>query len=78
MEKAKNIWKEKIRKARKPILENLDIEFMRATEEGADTSVIISKKVALRNLPNQASIQKAKTVEELREIWDTTLLGDKD
>ena len=42
--KAKNLWKDKIRRARKSKLEALDIEFMQAQETGADTSAIIAKK----------------------------------
>ena len=38
IDKAKNIWKDKIRVARKPKLEELDVEFVRAQETGADTS----------------------------------------
>jgi len=33
-DKAKAIWKNKWREARKPILASLDIEFMRAVESG--------------------------------------------
>ena len=40
--KAKNIWKEKIRKAREPKLAALDIEFMKAQEAGSDTSTIVA------------------------------------
>lgn len=78
MEKAKHLWREKIRRARKPILEELDIQFMRATEEGTETSVIVDKKVRLRNFPNKVEIQSAKDIEELQKIWDNDLLGDKD
>ena len=51
--KAKNIWKDKIRRARKPKLESLDVEFMQAQETGADTSAIVAKKKELRDFPSQ-------------------------
>ena len=48
--KAKNIWKDKIRVARKPKLEELDVEFTRAQETIADTSDgIVAKKKELRD-----------------------------
>ena len=49
IDKAKNIWKDKIRVARKPKLEELDVEFTRAQETGADTSAIVAKKKELRD-----------------------------
>ena len=38
--KAKEIWKDKIRSARKPKLEELDIQYMRAQEAGSDTLLL--------------------------------------
>ena len=73
--KAKNLWKDKIRRARKPKLEALDIEFMQAQETGADTSAIIAKKKELRDYPTQ--VDSATTVDEIKAVWDTDKLGDK-
>ena len=77
MKKARDIWRNKIRAVRKPILEQLDIEFMRNTEEGEDTASIVEVKDLLRNFPQKPEIDNASSVAELREIWDTALLGDK-
>ena len=77
MEKARDIWRNKIRAVRKPILEQLDIEFMRCTEKGEDTTSIVKVKNLLRNFPQKPEIDEASSVAELREIWDTALLGDK-
>jgi hypothetical protein len=73
--KAKNIWKEKIRKAREPKLAALDVEFMKAQEAGSDTSAIITKKNELRNFP--AQVDSKTTVDEIKAVWDTDKLGDK-
>ena len=67
--KAKNLWKDKIRRARKSKLEALDIEFMQAQETGADTSAIIAKKKELRDYP--AKVDSATTVDEIKAVWDT-------
>jgi|TARA_X000001388_G_scaffold73408_1_gene65091 hypothetical protein len=73
--KAKNIWKDKIRRARKPKLESLDVEFMQAQETGADTSAIIAKKKELRDYP--AQVDSATTTDEIKAVWDIDKLGDK-
>tara|TARA_R100000900_G_C3218447_1_gene140253 strand:+ start:241 stop:492 length:252 start_codon:yes stop_codon:yes gene_type:complete len=78
MEKARDIWRDKIRLARKPILEQLDIEYMRLSEQNADTSVIIETKNKLREFPQRPEFEEAETIEDLRQIWDNSLLGDKD
>ena len=72
---AKNIWKEKIRKAREPTLAALDVEFMKAQEAGSDTSTIVAKKKELRDFP--AQVDSKTTLDEIKTVWDTDKLGDK-
>ena len=69
--KAKEIWKDKIRVARKPALEKLDVDFMKATETGADTSAIVADKQTLRDLPSQ--VETATTTEQIKAVWDDRL-----
>ena len=76
MAKAREIHKEKIRVARKPLLEGLDIEFQKALETGSDTASIVSKKQALRDAPADSAIESAKTEAELKAQWNKTILGD--
>ena len=76
MAKAREIHKHKIRLARKPKLEELDIEFQRALETGASTTDIVSKKQALRDAPADSGIASAKTEANLKAQWNTSLLGD--
>ena len=73
--KAKNIWKEKIRKAREPKLAALDVEFMKAQEAGSDTSTIVAKKKELRDFP--AQVDSKTTLDEIKAVWDTDKLGEK-
>ena len=77
IDKAREIWRNKIRLARQPILEQLDIEYMRLSEQSADTSVIVATKEKLRGFPNKPEIDVATSIAELKEIWDNDLLGDK-
>lgn len=69
LEKAKEIHLNAIRKARETVFNKLDIEFQRALETGADTSVIISKKQTLRDITKDPKILNAKTIEDLKAFW---------
>ena len=75
MAKAREIHKGKIREARIPKLAELDIEFQRALETGADTSTIVAKKQSLRDAPAASGISTAASEADLKAQWDTTNLG---
>ena len=62
--KAKVITKDRLREERKPLLEAQDLLFMKAQEQGADTSVIVAEKQRLRDITNQ--VDTMTTVEELK------------
>lgn len=68
MEKAKEVWRDKIRLARKPELAKLDTAFMKALEAGADTTAIVAQKQALRDAPAHAGIDAATTPDELTAV----------
>ena len=74
--KAKEIFKEKIREVRKPLLEAKDVEVMKAIETGADTSAIAAEKDALRDAPAASAIDAATDIAGLKATWDDDLLGD--
>ena len=63
--KAKDITKDKLRAERKPLLEALDVEFIKAQEQGADTTAIVTEKQRLRDITN--TVDSMTTVEELKE-----------
>jgi len=69
--KAKDVWKDKIREARKPALEKLDVDFIKAQEQGNDTTQIVADKNSLRDLPQQ--VDTATTVEEIKVVWHDLL-----
>lgn len=69
--------KRRIRKKRTKLFPALDVEFMRAVEMG-DTvkqAEIAAKKQALRDLTD-INIDSVNTIEELKALWPTELLGD--
>ena len=72
---AKEIFKDKIREVRKPLLEVKDVELMKALETGADTTAIAAAKNALRDAPAASAIANATTITELKAAWDTSVLG---
>jgi len=72
-DKAKAIWKDKWREARKPLLASLDIEFMKAVET-ADTekqAEIASQKQALRDVT--LTEITGNTPEEIKAVWPSVL-----
>ena len=75
MVKAKELHKGNIREARTPLLATLDIEFQKALETGADTSVIVTKKQALRDAPAASGISTAVNTGDLVAQWDASILG---
>ena len=72
--KAKEVWKDKIRQARTSVLAKLDIDFIKAQEQGNDTASIVADKQTLRDLPSQ--VDTATTTDEIKAVWND-LLGDK-
>jgi len=75
MDKAKEIFKDKIREVRKPLLEAKDVELMKALEEGNSTTAIASAKNALRDATDASAIADASTIAELKAAWDSDTLG---
>jgi len=73
--KAKEVWKNKIREKRKPVLEQLDIDFVKAQETSSDTTSIVADKQTLRDLPSQ--VDTATTTDEIKAVWND-MLGDKE
>jgi len=72
-DKAKAIWKDKWREARKPLLASLDIEFMKAVES-ADTAKqaeIAAQKQALRDVTQTEIVGNAP--EEIKAVWPSVL-----
>ncbi len=64
--KAKEIWKEKLRRDREPLLKQLDVDYMRALESGDLTDTIIVEKNRLRDITER--VDSAKTIKSIKEI----------
>ena len=77
LDKAKEIFKDKIREVRKPLLEAEDIVYMKALEADDATaqSNSVTKKNSLRDAPAAAAIDNATDISSLKAAWDVNLLG---
>ena len=76
--KAKEIFKDKIREVRKPLLEAEDVVYMKALEaDDADAKAAsVTKKTNLRDAPAATAIANAADIAALKAAWDADLLGD--
>ena len=77
LEKALEIHKTKIREKRESVFKDLDIQFMKALEQGNTTlsAEIGAKKQSLRDITD-IDISNISTLDELKQIWDVELLGE--
>jgi hypothetical protein len=77
LEKALEIHKTKIREKRELVFKDLDIQFMKALEQGNMelSAQIGTKKQALRDITD-IDISSVTTLDELKALWDEELLGD--
>ena len=78
MDKAKEIFKDKIREVRGPLLEAEDVVYMKAMEDddASAKTASVTKKNALRDAPAASAITNADTIAKLKAAWDTDVLGD--
>ena len=78
MTKAKEIFKDKIRSVRQPLLDAEDVVYMKALEasDSSAQTASIAKKKKLRDAPAASAIDSADTIAKLKAAWDTSTLGD--
>lgn len=74
---AKELFKDKIREVRKPLLEAEDTAYMKALEADDNTAKQASaaKKTKLRDAPAASAISSADSIDALKAAWDADLLG---
>ena len=78
MTKARDIWRDKIRAERKPKLEKLDVDYMRAVEadDATEKAAIATKKQVLRDATSDPAIDAATTPEALKLVRPAALDAD--
>ena len=75
MPKAREIHREKLRALRKPLLEVLDMAYLRADEQGdvAEKARIAAEKQKLRDVTADPRIEAAQTPEQLKAVLPDVL-----
>ena len=75
---AKEIFKDKIREVRAPLLEAEDVAYMKALEadDASAKTASVTKKNSLRDAPAASAITNASDIAALKAAWDAELLGD--
>jgi len=76
--KAKEIFRDKVREVRGPLLDAEDVTYMKALEaDDADAKAAsVAAKNALRDAPAAAAIDAATDIASLKAAWDAATLGD--
>jgi len=76
--KAKELFRDKIREVRGPLLDAEDVTYMKALEaDDADAKAAsVAAKNALRDAPAAAAIDAATDIASLKAAWDASVLGD--
>lgn len=76
--KAKEIFKDKIREVRAPLLDAEDVAYMKALEadDSSAKTASVTKKTALRDATDASAISSASDIDALKAAWDTSVLGD--
>lgn len=77
MVKAREIQKDRLRYERAPLLEKLDVDYMKALESGNTKlqAAITAEKTLLRDITKTPEIEAAKTPEELKAITVATTIN---
>jgi predicted nucleotidyltransferase len=76
MAKARDIHKDNLRAERKPRLEALDVDYMKALEAGSGADAIATQKATLRNITDDSRIAAASTPDALKALTLAVLLGE--
>ena len=78
LDTAKDIFRDKVREIRKPLLDAEDVVYMKALEaDDADAKAAsVTKKTNLRDAPAASAITNAANIAALKAAWDADLLGN--
>lgn len=77
LEKAKDVWRRKMRPVRNERLKQLDLQWMQAMELG-DTvaaAAVAAKKQELRDITKRDELKYAKSLAEVKAFWPAVLNG---
>lgn len=72
LNEARRVVKDQLRAVRAPLLNDLDVKYLRAMESGEDTSAIVAEKQRLRDITKIAD--SAKDLHALRALYEVKQL----
>jgi hypothetical protein len=77
LERAKDVWRNKMRSVRNERLKQLDLEWMRAMEIGdtAAAAAVAAQKQELRDITKRDELKYAKSLAEVKAFWPAVLNG---
>lgn len=77
LERAKEVWRNKMRSVRSQRLKELDLEWMRAMEQQdySAAAKVVAKKVELRDITKRDELKYAKTLDQVKAFWPEVLNG---
>jgi hypothetical protein len=77
LERAKEVWRNKMRPVRDARLKQLDLEWMRAMEQQdyQAAAKVVVKKVELRDITKRDELKYAKTLDQVKAFWPEVLNG---
>lgn len=78
IEKAKDVHRSFVRIAREPKFAEADLKFIKSIENDDSVSKqeAVELKQKLRDATTNPALETATTLEEIKNSWDTELLGD--
>jgi len=76
MAAARDIHRDNLRVERKPLLDALDVDYMKALEQSGNTIAIAEQKQALRDVTDDPRIEAAATPDELKALTLDVLTSD--
>jgi hypothetical protein len=70
MAKAKELYRNYLRRIREPLLDSLDIDFIRAQEASDQLAInaVVDRKNELRDITKDPSIEAAASIEDLKKL----------
>ena len=77
LERAKDVWRNKMRPVRDARLKQLDLAWMQAMERGdaAAAAAVAAQKQELRDITKRDELKYAKSLAEVKAFWPAVLNG---
>jgi hypothetical protein len=72
---AREVHRDRIRQAVSEQLVGNTNDYLDALARGEDTTAVAQRRIELEEAPDDPAIDSAATIDDLKAVWDTNLLG---